>query len=970
MARVELIEDRKKEAGVAYVAILLLLALVSTMGFAFLVRVGTRTSATTTRVANMQARYLAESAANHALWRILNEPGFPASETVYSMHSLGDGRYGYKVRKPTETKFGTVATLGAIGDSVTYQSYVQYIPAKVMTVYGDKDDTLPNYRQLVGADWTNANDTVDILRDRLKWVEVEGCPFRNEFVMGTIDEDNDIDVAVWDGTGWGNHYEFAQNVDRNYKCFDVAYENLSGDALAVGRIDGTSAVYFDIWDGSAWVYGSPQVAFNVSSGQLRTLVMASKPGTDQILIAAVNSKKRLHLANWTGSTFTHMGVIEAETEVTTFGVAEIVHEQQSGDAIILWSRGDASRIRYRIWDGCTLSTTQSLPVIGEDDEALIIRADADPTSDYVLVAAADSDKEIDVAVWDGDAWIDSWRADTNREDGAGAINLDVAWEGRGNEALVVWGRSGQFWFRYFSWRKGALLSSVTIQSSPNFGEKPRGTRLIPLSQSDKILLVANNHAKDVKACLWIGNKFVPNSPDLFDIDVSEEGFLPFDVAEMGVVRAGGAGGTACANQPPNVSAGPDDTVSLPAIDVALNGTVADDGLPDPPAAVTTVWSQTSGPDTMTFGDASQVDTTATYPQAGVYVLRLTAGDGALEAFDEVEITVEDSRKYIEAHQPWSPAGSGAWLVKDLSGAPYNVPPDSVVEVAITNSNEVSASRGGLRAAGSSLERELQIHEAEGGGVDAVVMNVQSDGTSRIEYYAQSAASVEFHLLGCWTTGHYTETWNSFKAGAYGSWRDIPLAPYGVGPGQVAEILCYNEEKSFERWVGVRTDGSGLTRRLDLHEAEPDAYNFVSMFVKAGGDANATIEVYTENNNDVTFVLIGYWDTPPGTYVETATDLGPAGADSTWGDENLSAFGVPPLAVAQIVIANGEDGGEYMQGLRENGSSLARVLNLHEAESGGLDAATMHVTADNNSVIERYHQDVSKTHGFYLYGYWQ
>jgi hypothetical protein len=159
--------------------------------------------------------------------------------------------------------------------------------------------------------------------------------------------------------------------------------------------------------------------------------------------------------------------------------------------------------------------------------------------------------------------------------------------------------------------------------------------------------------------------------------------------------------------------------------------------------------------------------------------------------------------------------------------------------------------------------------------------------------------------------------------------------------------------------------------LELHEAEPgDGYDFVSMFVKAGGDASATIEVYTANKDVTTFVLVGYWDTPPGTYVEAATDLGPAGADSTWGDADLSAFGVPALAVAQILIANGEDGGQWLQGLRENGSSLARLLGLHEAEAGGLDVATMHVTADNNSTIERYHQDVSKIHKFYLYGYWQ
>jgi hypothetical protein len=98
------------------------------------------------------------------------------------------------------------------------------------------------------------------------------------------------------------------------------------------------------------------------------------------------------------------------------------------------------------------------------------------------------------------------------------------------------------------------------------------------------------------------------------------------------------GGAPVANQPPTVEAGPAQTVTLPA-SVALDGSVSDDGQPDPPAAVTTLWSVESGPGGVTFGDASAVDTTASFSSAGMYVLRLTANDGALQAFDTVAITV-------------------------------------------------------------------------------------------------------------------------------------------------------------------------------------------------------------------------------------------------------------------------------------------------------------------------------------------
>ena len=92
------------------------------------------------------------------------------------------------------------------------------------------------------------------------------------------------------------------------------------------------------------------------------------------------------------------------------------------------------------------------------------------------------------------------------------------------------------------------------------------------------------------------------------------------------------------NQAPTIAAGPDQTLTLPAA-ATVDGTVSDDGLPIPPGAVTTLWSQVSGPGMVTFGDATVVDTTASFSVAGTYVLRLSANDGALSSSDEVTVTV-------------------------------------------------------------------------------------------------------------------------------------------------------------------------------------------------------------------------------------------------------------------------------------------------------------------------------------------
>lgn len=69
----------------------------------------------------------------------------------------------------------------------------------------------------------------------------------------------------------------------------------------------------------------------------------------------------------------------------------------------------------------------------------------------------------------------------------------------------------------------------------------------------------------------------------------------------------------------------------------LGGT-ASDAENDP---LTTTWSMVSGPAPVTFTNPWSADTTATFPLAGTYTLRLTANDGFGSRFDDVVITVED-----------------------------------------------------------------------------------------------------------------------------------------------------------------------------------------------------------------------------------------------------------------------------------------------------------------------------------------
>ncbi len=157
---------------------------------------------------------------------------------------------------------------------------------------------------------------------------------------------------------------------------------------------------------------------------------------------------------------------------------------------------------------------------------------------------------------------------------------------------------------------GALINTIDISAAP--GPYPAGITLAPGS------------ANPAQTNMYIVDRGVDNNSDpnendgrLYEMSVS----LP----PLG-------------NQPPLVNAGADQSIVLPA-SATLNGTVTDDGLPNPPASTTHTWSAVSGPGSVTFADPAALSTTASFTVPGTYVLRLSASDSALSASDDVTVTV-------------------------------------------------------------------------------------------------------------------------------------------------------------------------------------------------------------------------------------------------------------------------------------------------------------------------------------------
>lgn len=173
----------------------------------------------------------------------------------------------------------------------------------------------------------------------------------------------------------------------------------------------------------------------------------------------------------------------------------------------------------------------------------------------------------------------------------------------------------------FLWQSATLDGTVNDDGLPN----PPGsvTTLWSKASGPGVVNFANAAAIDTTATFTSAGVYV------LRLEAYDGDRLGYDEVTI-TVQAG--------NQAPTVGAGPDQTIVVTSAAI-LDGTVSDDGLPDPPGAVTTLWTMASGPGTVTFADAAAVDTTATFSMPGTYVLQLRASDGQYTSIGQTTITV-------------------------------------------------------------------------------------------------------------------------------------------------------------------------------------------------------------------------------------------------------------------------------------------------------------------------------------------
>jgi hypothetical protein len=188
------------------------------------------------------------------------------------------------------------------------------------------------------------------------------------------------------------------------------------------------------------------------------------------------------------------------------------------------------------------------------------------------------------------------------------------------------------------------------------------------------------------------------------------------------------------------------------VGLVLEADASDDGRPAPPAILTTTWSKVSGPGTVTFGNAAQQQTTATFSTDGTYVLRITASDSQFSATRDLTVLVNVSGAALTG-QDIGPVGlvgshtivSGTHTVR---GAGANISGSSdafyFLSQSLTGDGELRARLTSMSGGAASAKAGVMFRTAATVDSRAVFMScylpTSSNGANSWRYRATDGAS--------------------------------------------------------------------------------------------------------------------------------------------------------------------------------------------------------------------------------------
>ncbi len=411
------------------------------------------------------------------------------------------------------------AQLLGISSEISSLASISSTQADGLIAYGESNIALPRYRTWNSSNNFSAEQNAQSIgtagTDDITWAVVRGNHERDEIILGTEDKSNDVNIQVYNSTAgaWGGLLEVSADVPNSaYRAFDIAVEDLSGDALIVYETSSTAdtTIAYRMWNGS--YSAESTLTTGLGSLAINWVQLVSRRGADDIMLLVHDSSSSLRAIPWNGTGF---DTSKAQTLSTTTISATTSHfdfawEGTSNQGLALYGLSTALGYRTFSLTAPYWSTGATISLSPQNGRAT--RLCADPVSDYIGIVRQASANDVGAYMWDGTQILAGEPAEDSLTEpmGSNNPNVDCAWY-NSSTALFGFVDNNALAADYFTFTKTNTWSTADLTSTSttsNFASNDiGGMRFTKHPTTNEIMITIMDTNEDISLIRWTGTAF-------------------------------------------------------------------------------------------------------------------------------------------------------------------------------------------------------------------------------------------------------------------------------------------------------------------------------------------------------------------------------------------------------------------------------------------------------------------------------
>ena len=367
-----------------------------------------------------------------------------------------------------------------------------------MSAYYDSSGSggVPRYRLWDGLQWSN-EESANFVGGSIRGIVMQSCPTRDEIILGTLDDQKDLNVQIWDGAVWGAVEEFSPIATYdNHRGFDIVYEQNSNDAMVVYRNSyiSTCIPRYRVWDASTWSTEATVDGTDAGNAYIQWVRLAAKPNSDEIMLVFMNSDDHLRAQVWDGDAWGNTIVLSTNVMLNNYQCFDVVYEQNTGNAVVVWSDQTTGTVRSCVWNGTVWGTDSAIYTYS--DGVYWIKLASDPNSNNILMGALDSTYDISVSAWNGSTWTSTDQLIEDASHGNNRRYFDVEFEQISGTGMIMWSDDTHT-PGYRLWNGSDYSWSTQYNASSVGSSYVSWVKLIPDLYSDRMFLMTSDGANDI-----------------------------------------------------------------------------------------------------------------------------------------------------------------------------------------------------------------------------------------------------------------------------------------------------------------------------------------------------------------------------------------------------------------------------------------------------------------------------------------